>query len=79
MVDPGVVSGSLLAQTLWLLGYPDQALVQGENTLGLARRLAHPFSLAYILQILDNVYWMCGKRRDAGAPWRRTRPIGSRV
>ena len=67
MVDPGVVSGSLLAQTLWLLGYPDQALAQGENTLGLARRLAHPFSLAYILQILDNVYWMCGKRRDATA------------
>lgn len=67
MVDPGVVSGSLLAQTLWLLGYPDQALVQGENTLSLARRLAHPFSLSYILQILDNVYWMCGKRRDATA------------
>lgn len=67
MVDPGVVSGSLLAQTLWLLGYPDQALAQGENTLGLARRLAHPFSLAYILQILDNVYWMCGRCRDATA------------
>ena len=67
MVDPGVVSGSLLAQTLWLLGYPDQALAQGESTLGLARRLAHPFSLAYILQVLGNVYWMCGQRRDANA------------
>lgn len=65
MVDPGVVSGSLLAQTLWLLGYPDQALAQGENTLRLARRLAHPFSLAYALQILDNVSWVCGQRRDA--------------
>ncbi|MCY4389946.1 MAG: AAA family ATPase [Desulfurellaceae bacterium] len=67
MVDPGVVSGSLLAQTLWLLGYPDQALAQGENTLRLARRLAHPFSLAYALQVLGNVRWMCGQRRDATA------------
>ena len=67
MVDPGIVSGSLLAQTLWLLGYPDQALVQGENTLGLARRLAHPFSLAYALQVLGNVRWMCGQRRDPTA------------
>ena len=67
MVDPGVVSGSLLAQTLWLLGYPDQALAQGENTLSLARRLAHPFSLAYALQTLDYIYWVCGQRRDATA------------
>ena len=67
MVDPGVVSGSLLAQTLWLLGYPDQALAQGENTLGLARPLAHPFSLAYALQVLGNVRWVCGQHQDASA------------
>ena len=47
--DPGVVCGLLGATTLWMLGYPDQALQGMEETLALARRLAHPFSLAQAL------------------------------
>jgi tetratricopeptide (TPR) repeat protein len=45
VLDPGVVSLGWLAMTLCLLGYPDQALERGQRAVGLARKLAHPFSL----------------------------------
>jgi hypothetical protein len=35
-----------LSQTLYLLGYPDQALQRAQEARALARELAHPFSLA---------------------------------
>jgi predicted ATPase len=47
--DSGVFCGVLEALTLWMLGYPDQALQGMKETLALARRLAHPFSLAQAL------------------------------
>ena len=47
--DSGVNCGFLEALTLWVLGYPDQALQGMEETLALAQRLAHPFSLAQAL------------------------------
>ena len=33
--------------TLWLLGYPDQALARLHEALALAHELAHPYSLGY--------------------------------
>ena len=47
--DSGVACGILGAVPLWMLGYPDQALQGMEETLALARRLAHPTSLAVAL------------------------------
>jgi predicted ATPase len=47
--DQGVVCRSWAALALWCLGYPDQALRRNCDALTLARRLAHPFSLAYAL------------------------------
>jgi predicted ATPase len=47
--DTGVACGVLGATTLWMLGYPDQALRGMEEALALARRLAHPMSLAVTL------------------------------
>jgi predicted ATPase len=44
--DSGVACGIIGALTLWSLGYPDQALQDMEEALALARRLAHPFTLA---------------------------------
>jgi len=35
------------ALTLWLLGYPDQALARQHESLVLAQELSHPYSLAY--------------------------------
>jgi predicted ATPase len=46
-VDARVNSLSYLDRTLWLLGYPDQALKRGCEALALARELSHPSSLAF--------------------------------
>ena len=35
------------AQTLWLLGYPDQALARLHEAQALAHELSHPYSLAH--------------------------------
>jgi hypothetical protein len=44
--DPGVTCQANAARTLWLLGYPDQALARAHNALALAYELSHPYSLA---------------------------------
>ena len=40
-----------MAWALWVLGYPDQALHSIDEALTLAQELAHPFSLAYALDV----------------------------
>jgi predicted ATPase len=44
--DLGVGCRAFAAQTLWMLGYPEQALARVHEALTLAHELAHPFSLA---------------------------------
>src|SRR6266446_2897488 len=45
--DPGVVCRLYAAMTLWLLGYPEQALAHLHDSLALAHELSHPYSLAW--------------------------------
>jgi predicted ATPase len=47
--DPGACCLYHAAWSLWILGYPDQALQSMRKALTLARALAHPFSLANAL------------------------------
>ena len=47
--DAGITSASYSSWVLWLLGYPEQALETSHNAVALARRLGHPYSLAYAL------------------------------
>jgi predicted ATPase len=47
--DPGVCCRVVAAQSLWLLGYPDQAMASSQAALELAQQLAHPFSLVLAL------------------------------
>lgn len=47
--DPRVVCLSRLAVVLWSLGYPDQAAQTSQEALALARKLAHPNTLGYVL------------------------------
>jgi class 3 adenylate cyclase/predicted ATPase len=47
--DPGVARLSYAAWTLWVLGYPDQALKRIREALTLAQGLSHPYSLAMTL------------------------------
>lgn len=46
--DPGVACLMLLADVLWWIGYPDQALRRQQEALHLARELAQPFNLAFV-------------------------------
>jgi class 3 adenylate cyclase/tetratricopeptide (TPR) repeat protein len=45
--DPGVACREYAAVTLWVLGYPAQALARLHEALTLAHALSHPFSLAW--------------------------------
>jgi predicted ATPase len=57
--DPGVVCGVYLAQVLWFLGYPDQALARSQEALSLAQALGHPLSLAHALEQTSVLHWFC--------------------
>jgi class 3 adenylate cyclase/predicted ATPase len=45
-LDPGVGCLAFAGLTLWLLGYPDQALARANEALTLAQHLEHPYTLA---------------------------------
>jgi predicted ATPase len=54
-IDSEVMCLGCLAFTLWTLGYPDQALKRGNEAVGLAQELSHPFSLAFAEFIKDGL------------------------
>ena len=63
-LDPGVGCRAYAAWTLWVLGYPEQALVRIHEALALAHELAYPYSLALVRWWAAYVYqW----RRDVPA------------
>jgi len=64
--DPGVACRIYAALTLWLLGYPDQALARTHDGLALATELAHPFSEAFALALVSMVEQL---RRDGQDPY----------
>jgi predicted ATPase len=64
--DPGVVCHLWAALTLWMLGYPDQALRKKEEALTLARELAHPYSQAWAL--VYSAWFHHFRREDQAIP-----------
>jgi predicted ATPase len=63
--DIGVAGLSFLSWTRWMVGYPDQALARAHEALALARNIAHPFSLAFALNLVARVY--CFRRETNAA------------
>jgi predicted ATPase len=58
--DPGVCGWSELTLTLWLQGYPAQALQSSHKALALAHEMINPFNLAFALHfaaILHQFRW----------------------
>jgi predicted ATPase len=45
--NPGVIGLAVSALFLWMRGYPDRAYNRGADSIVLAQRLNHPYSLAY--------------------------------
>jgi predicted ATPase len=62
--DPGVDCRTYTAWTLWLLGYPAQALARLHEALTLAQELSHPYSLAFVRCLAS---WIHQWRRDVPA------------
>jgi predicted ATPase len=62
--DPGVAQRSGAAVSLWLLGYPDQALQRCHEGLTLARELAHTSSIVFALIFDGIVHQHCGDARQ---------------
>ena len=60
-VDLGVVCLCHAAFTLWLLGYPAQALQRSHATLALAQTLGHPYSLAFGLTWVTMLHQVRGE------------------
>jgi predicted ATPase len=63
-LDPGVSCRIFAAVTLWVLGYPAQALARIHDALALAQELSHPLSLAFAQCYVASVSLF---RRDAPA------------
>jgi class 3 adenylate cyclase/predicted ATPase len=61
--DPGVSCLSYKAIVLWHLGHPDAAEHTAEDAIELAGRIAHPFSMAFALDMAAAVHQF---RRRAG-------------
>jgi len=59
--DNAVGALGYMAWNLWHLGRPDGALARAEESVALARRLRHPFSLAFALFFEAAIHWT---RRD---------------
>ena len=51
-----------MANTLWCLGFPAQAMQRGQEALTLAQALAHPYSLGVAQHFAA---WLCHWRREA--------------
>ena len=64
--DPAVIFHGYLIQTLWLLGYPDQAAAQGQRLRDLIQSWSHPTSLAYAHCFL--AMGACLRRDARGCP-----------
>jgi class 3 adenylate cyclase/predicted ATPase len=54
--DPGVCARNVGAQAEWLLGYPEKALASIAESLALAERIAHPYSLSLTRTISSVVH-----------------------
>jgi hypothetical protein len=54
--DPGVCCRGSAAESLWYLGYPDQALQSANDAVRLGRQLSHPFSELQALLFLAHLH-----------------------
>jgi predicted ATPase len=58
-VAPGVTCLAYAANMLWCLGYPAQAVRRSQEALGLAKVLAHPYSLAFAQHWAASLHYRC--------------------
>jgi class 3 adenylate cyclase len=64
--DAGACCRNTLGITLWLSGSPDRAAARSEEGVALARKLAHPLTLAITLAFASWVRLVRGDREEVG-------------
>ena len=62
--DPKTQSLAYLAQVVWMLGYPEQAVKIDEGKEAHARRLRHPFDLGWALTVGSLVFDHLGEPEE---------------
>jgi predicted ATPase len=62
--DPGIACLASLASTSWLLGYPDQARANMQQTLQLAQQLGDPFSQSFAYVAVTVFHLRCGEVQE---------------
>ncbi|HKV55113.1 MAG TPA: adenylate/guanylate cyclase domain-containing protein [Candidatus Binataceae bacterium] len=62
--DPGVCCRGQLGYVLWYLGYPEQALKSAQESITLAQKLSHPYSLVMILECTTMLNQFCRNVRE---------------
>jgi DNA-binding winged helix-turn-helix (wHTH) protein/predicted ATPase len=70
--DPGVLCLSRAAQTLWLLGYPTQALQRSREAITLAQELFRPWILTWALEYDAGIHYL---RREGQLTRERTEAV----
>ncbi|HTU55005.1 MAG TPA: AAA family ATPase [Acetobacteraceae bacterium] len=65
--DVGAASLLWKATALWLLGYPEAALADCQQALGLAREIGHSATLVYVLNFSTWIYIHRGNYSEASA------------
>jgi hypothetical protein len=63
--NPGVVGLTVSGLLLWMIGYPERASRRLNDSLALARRLEHPFSICYALHHCGLLHLWLGNRETA--------------
>jgi len=66
-VDMGLFSRSWASHLLWYRGYPDQARAKADDTLRLAREVAHPLTRAVALAYAAMLHQFCRDVRQVQA------------
>ncbi|MEA3413136.1 MAG: adenylate/guanylate cyclase domain-containing protein [Pseudomonadota bacterium] len=75
--DPGAFNLFQLSWTLWMLGYPDQAIQTCEQVLAMARALRQPFTMAMALFWVSATFNACGKLEESMELNREMREIAT--
>ena len=70
--DPAVSTHDHAALDLWFLGHSDAALARAQEAVAIARRVPHPFSLAFALFFESNMHCY---RRDHGPQLERATEV----
>jgi predicted ATPase len=65
-IEPGVTALSFRGRALWLLGYPEAALVDAHHALKDEREIGHAVTLMIVLWLVSSTHTLCGNYMAAG-------------